>query len=76
MMIQPIFDMHAVAAQEFVSDDPSQGLLDKLIDNLSSPAAASDDELLDRAVSYDDTQPSFAADLRAALSRHAAQPAA
>ena len=72
MMTQPIFDMHAVAAEEFVTDDSSQGLLDQLMDSLARPpalptGAALADEMLDRAVSYDDSQPSFAADLRAAV---------
>lgn len=73
MMTQPIFDMHAVAAQEFVTEDLSQGFLDKLMNSLGNPAQASEveltDEMLDRAVSYDDSQPSFAADLRAAVTR-------
>jgi hypothetical protein len=77
MMIQPIFDMHAVAAQEFVTEDLSQGFLDKLMNNFANPAQPSDveliDEMLDRAVSYDDSQPSFAADLRAAVIREDAQ---
>ncbi len=72
MMTQPIFDMHAVAAEEFVTEDRSQGLLDQLVDSLAQPPAQPTgaelaDEMLDRAVSYDDSQPSFAADLRAAV---------
>jgi hypothetical protein len=77
MMTQPIFDMHAVAAQEFVSEDLSRGFLDRLTKSLTNPVQASEielaAELLDRAVSYDDSQPSFAADLRAAVTRGDAQ---
>lgn len=74
MMTQPIFDMHAVAAEEFVTEDLSQGLLDRLMDSLSQPTGAElKDDLLDRAVAYDDSQPSFAADLRAAVTVEDAQ---
>lgn len=71
MMSQPIFDMHAVAAQEFVTDDLSHNFLDTLMASLAKLPQASDaeraDDLLERAVSYDETQPSFAAELRAAV---------
>jgi hypothetical protein len=77
MMTQPIFDMHAVAAEEFVTEDLSQGFLARLISGLANAAPMSDAELtqemLDRAVSYDDAQPSFAADLRAAVTREDAE---
>lgn len=78
MMTQPIFDMHAVAAEAFVTEDLSPGLLDQLMDSLAQPPAPPTgaeltDDMLDRAVAYDDSQPSFAADLRAAVTGEDAQ---
>ena len=71
MMSQPIFDMRAIAAQQLFTDHPSQGVLDKLLDCLVHlPDASREDmteEVLDRAASYDASQPSFAQDLRAAV---------
>lgn len=67
MMITPIL---VPRADDNASDAPSTGvlatLLQRLADATSASPASSTDALLDRASAYADTQPSFAADLRAA----------
>ncbi len=70
-MNQPILDMRAIVAQEYAADEASQSFLDKLLANLRYLPDTSDadlaDELRERAAGYEESQPSFAADLRAAL---------
>ncbi len=70
-MNQPILDMRAIVAHEYAADEASQSFLDKLLANLRHLPDTSDadlaDELRERAAAYEESQPSFAADLRAAL---------
>ena len=75
MMNPTIFDMRAIAAQDLPADAGAPGFLDKLMASLRSLPAPSDaqlaSEMLERAEAYADSQPSFAADLRAAASADA-----
>lgn len=71
-----IIDMRAVIAQDLATDDEaSQGWLCRLLDGLRRLPEASEAEtaeaLLDRAAQYAASQPSFAADLRAAVADEA-----
>lgn len=71
MMNLPIFDLNPVATQEAETDDASQGFMDHVMAGLRKLPAASDvdltEEVLERAAAYEDSQPSYAADLRAAV---------
>ena len=72
MMNQPIFDMRAIAALDTIEQAPAQGFLAGLmasgrqLPELNESELA--DEVRDRAAAYESSQPSFAADLRAAVS--------
>ncbi|MBL8349101.1 MAG: hypothetical protein JNL87_02200 [Burkholderiaceae bacterium] len=71
-----LIDMRAVTAQDLATtDEASQGWLRKLLDGLRrlpEPSEAETAEaLLDRAAQYAASQPSFAADLRAAVTEDA-----
>ena len=69
----------SIASQSF-QPAQSQDFLAKLMASLpsltESSAAELADDMLDRAVAYDESQPSFAADLRAAVIRNDAEVAA
>ena len=77
MMIHPIFDLNTDADPLLATDDLWQSFLDKLMHNLAHLTEASDaeraDDVLDRADAYADSQPSFAADLRAAVAPEVAR---
>lgn len=66
MMITPTV---VPRADDITSDEPSTSVLAKLLQRLAATTtsqAADTEALLDRAGSYADSQPSFAADLHAA----------
>ncbi len=69
MMITPIL---VPRADDNASNEPSTSVLAKLLQRLADATtaspASSTETLLDRASAYADSQPSFAADLRAAAS--------
>lgn len=72
MMNQPIFDMRAVAALDATTDAPNEGFLASLMASLRQLPELGEadlaDELRERAATYEGSQPSYAADLRAAVS--------
>ena len=70
-MNQPIiFDMHALAANAPHAEAASPGFVDQLLASVFQLSDFNDDvsaDLLDRADAYEETQPAFAAELRAAV---------